>query len=190
MRVSGVDVEPEFHDRARALLGRRLARFGAHIERVSVRFKNLNGPRGGIDTSCRIKLTISGRPSVFVEERALDADKALARAATSVARAMARSVERVGLATPSLPRLPTPAPTPRPKKVEALAEEAPKGRRRRRGMVYALEESATKPSRKSTRKSINRLKSGNKLSRRQQRRKHTPRARASRAQLQRRRTRR
>lgn len=189
IRVSGVDVPPEFHDHTRALLGRRLARFGAHIERVHVRLINTNGPRGGVDTLCRIKLTISGRPSVFIEEHALDAKQAFARAAASVARALARSVERVGLRTPTIVRSLPPEPSPPPPKQEAPAPVAAKGRPRRRGMVYAQEESAARPSRKSTRKSLNRTKGGNKLSRRQQRRKHTPKARASRAQQQRRRSR-
>ncbi len=49
------------------------------------------------------------------------------------------------------------------------------------GMGYALEDSAVKPSRKSTRKSANRAKSGSQLARRQRRRTHAPKARAKRA---------
>jgi hypothetical protein len=53
---------------------------------------------------------------------------------------------------------------------------------RRSGMGYTLEDSAIKPSRKSTRKSANRAKSGSKQARRQRRRTHSPKARAKRAQ--------
>jgi hypothetical protein len=49
------------------------------------------------------------------------------------------------------------------------------------GMGYTLEDSAVKPSRKSTRKSANRAKSASKLARRQRRRTHAPKARAKRA---------
>jgi hypothetical protein len=129
---------------------------------------------------------------VFVEERALDADRALSRAATSVTRAMDRSVGKRGLRTPAPTRKPTP-PARTTKKPAASRREPPakNDRRlpRRRGMVYRLEESATKPSRKSTRRSANRLKGASKLSRRTRRAKHTPKARASRAQGQRRRAR-
>jgi hypothetical protein len=52
---------------------------------------------------------------------------------------------------------------------------------RLRGMGYTLEDSATKPSRKSTRKSANRAKSGSKLGRRQRSKLHAPKARATRA---------
>ena len=55
----------------------------------------------------------------------------------------------------------------------------------RAGMGYTLEDSARKPSRKSTRKSANRAKSGSKLARRQRQRIRTPKARATRAQVQR-----
>jgi hypothetical protein len=58
-----------------------------------------------------------------------------------------------------------------------------KGRRRRMG--YTLEDSAGKPSRKSTRKSANRAKSGTKLARGQKRKIRSPKARATRAQVQR-----
>jgi hypothetical protein len=55
---------------------------------------------------------------------------------------------------------------------------------RQRGMGYTLEDSARKPSRKSTRKSANRAKSGSKLARRQRARTHAPKARAMRARAQ------
>jgi hypothetical protein len=193
IHVSGVDLTPEVDVAARALLGRRLARFGPWIERVDVRFKDINGPaRGGPDTRCRINLTVSGRPSVFAEERALDVDRALFRAASSVSRAMARSVERKGLSTPSLTRpVPPPSQPTAARRSHGHGESTPepRGRRRRRirGMVYRLEESATTPSRKSSRKNKSRLRSGDKLARRTQRRKHSPKARAARAQRQRRR---
>jgi len=186
IRVSGVDLTPEVKEGTHALLERRLARFGPWIERVDVRFKDINGPaRGGPDTRCRINLTVSGRPSVFAEERAHDADRALFRAASSVSRAMARSVERKGLSAPSLTRLAPPAATRSRGNGKATPE--PRGSRRIRGMIYTLEESATTPSRRSTRKNKSGLPSGNKLARRTQGRKHSPKARAARAQRQRRR---
>jgi hypothetical protein len=68
---------------------------------------------------------------------------------------------------------------------EARAPRPP----RQRSMAYVLEESASTPSRKSTRKSQSRLKSGSQLARGAKRRKHSPKARASRAGQQRRRSR-
>jgi hypothetical protein len=193
IRASGVAVTPAMAKATSALLGRRLARFGTFIERVDVRFKDVNGPRGGIDTVARIHLRVQGRPPVFVEERAVDANRALSRAALSVTRAMDRSVGKVGLRTPAHARpAPTVASTPSASRTTSRgASPAQRTRKppRRRGMVYRLETSATKPSRKSTRKSANRLKGASKLSRRTRRAKQSPKARATRAQAQRRRSR-
>ena len=115
---------PAIEKRTRTLLGRRLARFGTLIERVDVRFKDVNGPRGGADTVARIHLSVQGRPAVFVEERALDAERALARAAVTVTRAMDRSVGKRGLRTPAPTRRPSTRTASRPSKPAARPSRA------------------------------------------------------------------
>jgi hypothetical protein len=121
IRVSGVDVPEGFGNRTRDVLGRRLGRFATHIEHANVRFEDVNGPRGGVDTICRIQLTVSRRPTVFVERRAVNAKTALSLAATASAHAMDRTIGRAGLAT--LP----------PTRPEALEEKKlPKRRSTRR----------------------------------------------------------
>jgi len=235
IRLSRVDLPEGFGPSARALLGRRLGRFATHIERATVRILDVSNQRGGNSTVCRIKLTVSGRPSVLVEARGPDAETAFVRAAASIARAMKRSVERARMPTPA-PTHPSPPrrparrspPAPRPQGGSLVgrrvgraqtnllrAAHRPRGRRdewvdtslpgvsatdrkagggssaarntklRIRAMGYTLEDSARKPSRKSTRKSANRAKSGSKLSRRQRRRTHAPKARATRASVRR-----
>ncbi len=236
VRVSDVDLPEGFGLQARTLLGRRLGRFATHIERATVRFEDINGPRGGVDTVCRIQLTVSHRPSVLVERTAVDAETALKRAATAAAQAMDRAIGRAGLRTlaptgPSPARKPGSAPrsvTSWPEDGSLVGRRVGRGRRnvaraasrpekrrrdafidtaapgvsetdrkaggglsaarntkgRRRGMGYTLEDSAGKPSRKSTRRSANRAKSGSKLARRQKRKLRSPKARATRAKIQ------
>ena len=41
----------------------------SRLERVVVRFEDLNGPKGGSDTACRIHLTLIGQPVLVVEAR-------------------------------------------------------------------------------------------------------------------------
>lgn len=83
-------------DRAyiRRKLGRALGKFAPDIVRVSVRTEDLNGPRGGIDRVCRIKVVLYGLPSVVFEKRdaALNAavDAAVAGAEQAVRRALLR----------------------------------------------------------------------------------------------------
>jgi len=193
IKTSGLELDPPFEERTLAVLRRRLARFGTRIERVDVRFEDINGPRGGRDTVARLHISVMGRPPVLVEQRAHDPGTALSRATGSVVRAMDRTVGRQGTRAPApthAPASPPSRPAARRPRLGAEARQAAapeRAARPRRGMVYRLEESDTKPSRKSTRKSANRAKGASRLSRRTRRAKHTPRSRASRAQLQRRR---
>lgn len=94
--IRSVGVPLDEADRAyiRRKLGRKLGKFRSAIGRVSVRIEDVNGPRGGRDKRCRIKITLRGMPSVTVEERhaALQAaiDGALERAARTVTRQLQR----------------------------------------------------------------------------------------------------
>jgi ribosome-associated translation inhibitor RaiA len=94
MRTAGVRLEPGFPGYARERVGFKLGKFARSIERTTVRFEDVNGPRGGIDSVCRIKVVVSGMASVLVEETAGSAreafDRALDRAERSVRRALQR----------------------------------------------------------------------------------------------------
>lgn len=186
LRHSGVDVSPELHDYVLQRLGWRLGKFARHVERLTVRFEDVNGPRGGVDTVCRIKVVLSGLPSVVVEERASDAAEAFNRADDRVERAVKHSLGRArgrGLLPARAARTAVVAtaaraarrPSPKPR---ATVRNV-RGRTRR--ATAAMEASArSRPSRKSTRGSVNRAKHGNKLARRESRRLSSPKARATR----------
>jgi hypothetical protein len=248
VRSMGPGLDTDTRSWLQARTTRQLAKFAGHIERVSLRFEDVNGPRGGRDTVCRAKVVLSQLPSVVVEERAKNARFAFDRAIPSAARAVSRAI---GRAAPSLPgrsarglraettrragpakraaagsvaaraqratrnpegaligrrvgqgrknllsaaarpeklRRDTPVDTARrgvsasDRRVGAAATATRNTKLNRRGMVSALEDSATgKPSRKSTRRSQNRGKPDAKLGRRTKRRLNAPQAKARRS---------
>jgi len=78
----------------RRKLGTRLSKFASSIERVSVRIQDWIGPRGGIDRRCRIKVALSGLPSVVFERRDGTVNAAVDGALAGVERAVRRAVQR------------------------------------------------------------------------------------------------
>jgi hypothetical protein len=103
LRVSGVRLDAATRAHAHKRMGRQLGRFAPHVERATVRFFDVNGPRGGVDQTCRIKVVLSRLPSVVVEANAATAREAFDRAAASTARAVKRSLGRAADTT-GLPR--------------------------------------------------------------------------------------
>jgi hypothetical protein len=84
------------HDRAyiRRKLDTHLGKFAGSIERVSVRTEDVNGPRGGIDQVCRIKIVVRGLPSVVFESRDASLKAAVDGALKGAERAVRRTLQR------------------------------------------------------------------------------------------------
>ena len=91
----GLTVDDAGREHIRTRLGRALSKHAQHIERTTVRLLDVNGPRGGVDTVCRIKVVLTGLASVVVEERGATALEAFDLAANGVPRAVGRALERV-----------------------------------------------------------------------------------------------
>jgi ribosome-associated translation inhibitor RaiA len=92
--VFGVELEPDDRAYIQRKLGMKLGKFATSIERVTVRVEDVNGPRGGIDHECRVKVVLSDQPSVVFAERdaslAAAIDRALAGSERGVRRALRR----------------------------------------------------------------------------------------------------
>src|SRR5688500_5524346 len=59
VRVIGGSVDEEHEVYIRRKLGSKLGKYATSIERISVRLTDVNGPRGGVDQRCRIKVVLS-----------------------------------------------------------------------------------------------------------------------------------
>jgi len=94
IRVLGVAIGEEDREIIARKLGMKLGKFAASIERITVRLSDANGPKGGRDQVCQIKVVLSGLPSVVVEERASAVHTAIDRAMKGTALAIRRSLQR------------------------------------------------------------------------------------------------
>lgn len=94
IRARGVVLSADERAYIRGELGAKLGKFASRVERVSVRLDDVNGPRGGVDHVCRIKLVLSGLPSIVVQHQAASPRAAVDGAIARAERTVGRSVRR------------------------------------------------------------------------------------------------
>ena len=94
IRVFGVTLDQNHRAYIRRRLGMKLGKHAASIERVTVRVEDVNGPRGGVDRVCRIKVVLSGLPSALFQTQAATLEAAVNGALTGVERAVRRALQR------------------------------------------------------------------------------------------------
>lgn len=98
VRADGVELGPDDRAYIRRKLGMKLGKFARSVERISVRLEDVNGPRGGVDHHCRIKVVLSGLPSVVYEQRGASLPAVVDRAIAGMERAVRRSLRRKRMA--------------------------------------------------------------------------------------------
>lgn len=94
IRCVGPMLDSADRDYLRRKLGRKIGRFGAVVERASVRVEDVNGPRGGVDKRSRIKVVLSGLPSVIIDERHHSLQAAMDRSLDRVEHAVRQALQR------------------------------------------------------------------------------------------------
>jgi sigma 54 modulation/S30EA-like ribosomal protein len=98
VRAIGAAVDDKDRDHIARKLGTRLGKFAASIERITVRLSDANGPKGGRDQRCQIKVVLSGLPSVVVNETDSTLPRTIGRAIDAAAIAVRRRIQRRRLA--------------------------------------------------------------------------------------------
>ena len=94
VRVTGVALSDDDRAEIRRRLGMKLGKFAWSIERVTIRARDGNGPRGGVDQECIVKVVLSGLPSVIVKRKHAVLQVAIDKALHAVEQAVQRSVRR------------------------------------------------------------------------------------------------
>lgn len=94
VRLLAVELDDDEQAYVRRKLGMKLGKFATSIERISVRVTDMNGPRGGVDQVCIIKVVLSGLPSVVIERRHAALHAAIDDALRATEQAVRRSVRR------------------------------------------------------------------------------------------------
>lgn len=95
IRAHGAALTEDIRSYVQRRLHFALGRFALRVGRVTVRLSDLNGPRGGVDQTCRI--TVERLPSrQIVVQECVDADlyAAIDDATTRIGRSFARALQR------------------------------------------------------------------------------------------------
>jgi hypothetical protein len=94
IRVDGVALDDDDRAQIRRSARTRFGKYGRAVERVSVRIQDVNGPRGGVDIVCRIKVVLSGLPSVVAERRTANFESSFSGALAAAGRAVSQALRR------------------------------------------------------------------------------------------------
>lgn len=94
LRTQGLEPTEAIREHVDRRVRFAVGRFGDRLDEVTVRIGDANGPRGGLDKTCRLVATLGGAGQVVVEDSDADLYVAVDRGTSRLGRAVARAVER------------------------------------------------------------------------------------------------
>ena len=104
IRARDLELTPDLRDRVRRRTLFALGRLGPAVRTVDVTLADVNGPRGGVDKLCRMRIKGDHLPAVVIEATDVELGAAIDAAAERAGRTVVRARERRrGFAT--VPRL-------------------------------------------------------------------------------------
>jgi len=94
IQASGIEMTDDLRSYAERRLTTALGWAGRHLRRVAVSLRDINGPRGGIDKSCKVQVQLDNGQEVIIDELKADLYEAIDCAAERADRAVVRQVGR------------------------------------------------------------------------------------------------
>jgi hypothetical protein len=93
LATRGIGLSADLHDYVSRRAHFSLGRFAGRIRSLSVHLTDVNGPRGGVDKLCDIRVALGLRQEVFVRERRANIHAAVAFAMDRAERAVQRQLK-------------------------------------------------------------------------------------------------
>ncbi len=93
LAAHGIELSGDLKDCIRRRVHFSLGRFAARIRSLSIRLADVNGPRGGVDKCCDIRVDVGLRQQVIVRERQANLHAAVAFAMERAERAVQRQLK-------------------------------------------------------------------------------------------------
>ena len=95
IQVRNSDLTDELREHVEHRLAFALSQFPEHIRDVVVVLSDINGPKGGIDKRCSLRVRLNGRSDIVIEETEADFHVAVDRAADRAKRTLGRRLRRL-----------------------------------------------------------------------------------------------
>ncbi len=95
IQALGFDLTDALREHTQRRLRFALSWASQDVRKLTVRLSDVNGPRGGSDKRCRIRIPLPGTRGLVIEDTEADLYIAIDRAAERAERAVARRLERL-----------------------------------------------------------------------------------------------
>lgn len=92
LATDGIELTPELREGIQRRLGFALGRFSSRIHRLTVFLSDVNGPRGGVDKHCLVRVDAGLPNPIVIRERHENLHAAVASAAERAGRAVERKL--------------------------------------------------------------------------------------------------
>lgn len=95
LRAKNIQQPQDYQEHASRKIALELSRYRDRLSGVTVWLEDLNGPKGGVDKRCRVRVNGPEVGQIVAESRDVDLKTALGRAISIAGRAVARSLRRL-----------------------------------------------------------------------------------------------